>query len=364
MNVVSRAGGALVAVLFVSGVTTSCAAGDSPDQAASAEGKRSSAVATTTSYPLTIDNCGVQVPIKSAPRRVLLLNGSSVGEAESMVALGLTDRVFANAQKYGVSDDPAMVARVAALPTGNLKMNKNVDVAAEQVLAVKPDLVLSTWSGGFDAKMGFASREQLTTAGIASLVNPVNCAYGKADATAEEKATQQAMSIESSYAYLRLLGQVFDVSPRAEQVIADSKEKIAAVTAKVEAAEPTSVLVVFPGMAMMNSNGLPAVMSGGIYDDIITKAGGVNSFSGMTAEQTASINAEQLAAAKVDVLVIGAYTPDENTEKYAADLFKAYPQWAASTSKNYVSVSDSIYLGPLNHLAVEKIARAAHPDTF
>ncbi|WP_206641367.1 hypothetical protein [Nonomuraea polychroma] len=33
-------------------------------------------------------------------------------------------------------------------------------------------------------------------------------------------------------------------------------------------------------MAMMNANGLPAVMTGGIYDDVIKAAGGVNAFAG------------------------------------------------------------------------------------
>jgi iron complex transport system substrate-binding protein len=78
---------------------------------------------------------------EKAPSRVLLLNGASVGEVESFVTLGIQDRIVANSQSYGVSDDPSMVDKVKAVPTGGLKLNENFEVPREQVLALKPDLL-------------------------------------------------------------------------------------------------------------------------------------------------------------------------------------------------------------------------------
>jgi iron complex transport system substrate-binding protein len=49
---------------------------------------------------------------------VLILSGASVAEVESVLALDLDGSVLANAQSYGVSDEPGMAERVAALPTG------------------------------------------------------------------------------------------------------------------------------------------------------------------------------------------------------------------------------------------------------
>ena len=347
----------------VAALSTGCTGSTSSPSAASAGSQAAAATSApaATVYPLTIDNCGTKVTFTKAPSRVLILNGTSVGEVESFVMLGLDKTILANAQHYGVSDDPEMVAKIDALPTDGLSMNKNFDVPAEQVLAAKPDLVVSTWAGGFDAKSGFATREQLAAAGINSLVNPVNCAMGNPDATAAEKKTYDSQGIQSSFDFLTLLGRVFNVQAKAAQTVSDLNSRIDAVRARVAGQPSHKVLIAYPGMSMMNANGLPAVMTGGIYDDVIKAAGGVNSFAGQSSDATRTINAEQLAAAQVDVLVVGAFTPQEKPDQEAAKLFAAYPQWNASKTKTYAVVSDGDYLGPMNAWAVEKIAKIVHP---
>ncbi|MFF5261737.1 hypothetical protein ACFY4C_22570 [Actinomadura viridis] len=111
-----------------------------------------------------------------------------------------------------------------------------------------------------------------------------------------------------------------------------------------------------------DANGLPAVMTGGIYDDVIEAAGGVNALAGHGQNATRTLNKEQLATAQVDVLVVGLFTPDENGDAEAARLFATYPQWAASRTRTYTTVSDGAYLGPLNAWAVEKISKVVHRD--
>ncbi|WUH98773.1 ABC transporter substrate-binding protein [Spirillospora sp. NBC_00431] len=318
--------------------------------------------AARTSYPLSFDNCGTKVTFARPPQRVLILNGTSVGEVESFLMLGLEKHVLANAQTYGVSDDPSMIGRIRALPTGGLTMNKNFDVPAEQVLKLKPDLVVSTWSGGFDAKRGHATREQLAAAGITTLVNPVNCANGKPDATEAEKRAYKNQSINSSFEFMALLGRIFDVQRRALDVVSGLRGRVEAVRARTAGKPARKVVIAYPGMAMMNANGLPAVMTGGVYDDVIRAAGGINVFSGRGEDATRTLNKEQLATAQVDVLVVGLFTPGENGGTEAARLFAAYPQWKASKTRTYTVVSDSVYLGPLNALGVEKISKVLHPD--
>ncbi len=315
-----------------------------------------------TTYPLTIDNCGTSVTFTQPPRKVLILSGASVAEAESLIALDLGDRVIANAQSYGVSDEPGMAERVAALPKGGLTQNKNFDVPAEQVLASGADLVVSTWAGGFSPDSGFASREQLTAAGINSLVNPVNCALGNPKATEAEKATMAGAGPRSSLEFLVLLGQVFDVQDKAYAVSNDLAQRIGKVSASVAGAPVKKMLIVFPGMSMMNANNLPAVFTGGLYDRLLAAAGGENTFVGKDTDFTRTMNAEQLAAADVDLLVVGSYTPNEKPAEDAQRIFDAYPDWTASKNKAWVAVSDGVYLGPANAWAVDKIAKAAHPD--
>ena len=60
-----------------------------------------------------------------------------------------------------------------------------------------------------------------------------------------------------------------------------------------------------------------------------------------------NINAEQLAKADVDVLVIGLFQPNENADAYAQALFKQYPQWNAAKTNTYTSVADEHVSRPL-----------------
>ena len=315
-----------------------------------------------TSYPLTIDNCGVEETFTGPPRRVLVLNGISVAESESLIALGLEDRVIANAQSYGISDVPGMAKKVAALPKGGLTSNKNFDVPAEQTLSSGADLVIATAPSGFFARSGFATREQLAAAGANTLVNPTNCARDVPSASAKDKAVLDGATVADSLSFLTLLGQVFDVQERAHTVAQGLADRIEAVSAAVAGEPAPSVLVVSPGMSSMNSNGLPAVLTGGIFDSVVRAAGGRPAFAGAGTDLTASMNAEQLAAADVDVVVLFSVTPDAVAAQDAARLFTAYPQWQASKEKKFVALSDGVYLGPANADAVEKIAKVAHPD--
>ncbi|WP_032389145.1 ABC transporter substrate-binding protein [Rhodococcoides fascians] len=319
----------------------------------------------TVTYPLTIDNCGYEQTFTEPPKRVLLMQGASVGEVETLIHLGLEDSVLANTQHYGVSDTPGMVEKVDALPTGDIELNAMLDVPAEQALAAKPDLIISTYSGGFDSKFGFASRETLADAGINSIVNPVNCGYAKPDnVTPEEEEAYRNGSVESSLEFIELIGQIFDVEERAATVSSELRERIDAVRSAVADEPKKNMLIAFPDMAMMNANGLPAVFSGNIYDSVVESAGGEPVFRDGGWGLTSSLSAEQLAAADVDTLVIGAYKPNEDLDAEAAKLFAAYPQWTAAQNNSYVKVSDGIYLGPANADAIEKIAKVAHPDAF
>lgn len=354
-----------IALLATACGSSSSTAGTGQTAASSAPPAASSAAtAARTSYPLTIDNCGSQQVFTAPPKRVLIMSGASVAEVESFIALGLQGSVIANAQSYGVSDDPSMVAAIKAVPTGGVTLNKSFDVPAEQTLALKPDLVVSTWSGGFDGKSGFATREQLTAAGINSLVPEVNCANGKPDATPAEKAAYADAKVTTAFDFLSLLGQIFDVQDKAAATVADLQARLDAVAAKVQGQPARSVLIVFPGMSMMTTNGVPAVFAGGVFDDIVARAGGVNAFAGKDNAYLTNINAEALTAAKVDVLAVGSFTPQEKPEEEAAKILKQFPSWQAARTNTYVTVSDGVYLGPSIVAGIEKLAKAIHPDAF
>jgi len=348
----------LTAMALVVACLGASACGDDDKKSATAPSAATSASAATTgrtTYPLTLENCGKNYTYKQAPSRVVVMNGGSVGEVSSLLALGLGDRIVANAQSYGASDEAGRAETIAALPTGDIKKNEMMDIPREAMLAQRPDFVLSTYGGGFASESGFATRDDLAAVGANTYVPRATCGGPGSIAGTQ--------TIEDSYALLRDLGRIFDVGDRAEQLIAASRKQIAAVTAKVQATQPApKVMLIIPGMAMGASE-FSSIGAKGIWNDIITKAGGVNPFAAGTEALFANLSKEQVAAAQVDAIVIVNYmSPDPAAD--ATKLFEQFPQWEASKNKRFVVLSDSVYLGPNNATAVDRLARLLHPQGF
>ncbi|MGW0662788.1 ABC transporter substrate-binding protein [Streptodolium elevatio] len=306
-------------------------------------------------YPVTIENCGKKYTFGKAPSRVVVMNGGSVAEVSALVALGLGDRIVANAQSYGASDEPGRAEAIAALPTGGIKLNDAMDIPREAMLGLRPDFVMSTYGGGFAADSGFATREDLAGVGANTYVPRATCGG------AGEVAGSQ--TIEDSYAVLRDLGRIFGVSGKAESLIATSQKQVAEAAGKVAGTtSKPKVMLIIPGMTMGAAE-FSSIGANGIWNDIIGKAGGVNAFEGSTKGMFANLSKEQVAAAQVDAVVIVAFmNPDPAGD--AAKLFAQFPQWEAAKSNRFVVLSDSVYLGPDNATAVDKLARVIHPDRF
>ncbi|MDJ0340896.1 ABC transporter substrate-binding protein [Streptomyces sp. H10-C2] len=313
-------------------------------------------------YPVIVTDCGQTTTYTRPPSRVVVMNGASVAEVSSMLALGLGDRIIANAQSYGMSEVPGRVQAIAKLPTGGVHLNDIQDIPREAMLNLRPDFVLSTTGFGFDPKNGYATRKDLASVG-ANTYMPVK---GCDDVTS----VKGPPSIDDSYSMLRDLGRIFGVSARAEKLIADSRTRIAAVSAKVKAklsgtaagATPPKVMVIFSNMTM-GANEFSSIAGVGIWNDILAKAVGANAFASVTGNSFADLSKEKVAAAQVEALVVVSYH-DPDPDAYARKLFAQFPQWSAARNKKYVVLSDSIYLGPSNDVAVERVARMLHPEAL
>lgn len=336
---------ALAAALCL--VTAACA-DSSPDEAA---GGRPARAASKTGYPVTIDNCGRSETFERPPSRVVVMNGASVAEVSTLLALGLGDRIVANEQSYGMSEVPGRVKAIKALPTGNIELNDAYDIPREAMLGLRPDLVLSTTSYGFDEKNGFATRDQLKQVAANTYVSPQGC-----------QQDTSKMTVADSYTLLRDLGRIFNVPGRAENLIAAAKKRIDGIAAKVKGRKAPKVMVLFSNMSM-GGNAFSSVVAHGIYNDILAKAGGSNAFESASKTSFADLSKEKVAATDVDALVVIGYN-DPNPAAYARKLLKEFPQWPAARKNKYVVLSDSMYLGPSNDLAVEEIAKLLHPDAF
>jgi iron complex transport system substrate-binding protein len=228
-----------------------------------------------------------------------------------------------------------------------------MDIPRETMIGLTPDFVVSTYDGGFRAEAGFATRDDLAAIGANTYAPERSCGdVGTVSGTP---------SVEDSYQLLRDLGTIFGVGERADKLVADAKARVADVEAKVAKLPKKKAMLIIPGMAMGSE--FSSVGGTGIWNDIMARAGVENVFAGATDEMFANPSREQVAKADVELLVVVNYmSPDSDAD--AAKLLGEFPQWDAAKDKSYVVLSDSIYLGPSNDVAVDKIARAAHAEAF
>ncbi|GAA0437808.1 ABC transporter substrate-binding protein [Streptomyces luteireticuli] len=325
-----------------------CLATAACGSSSSSNDKASSAGTGGPGYPVTLTNCGQTVTIPKAPSRVVLMNGASVAEVSSLLALGLGDRVVANTQSYDRSEVKGRADAIKALPTGNVKLNDASDIPRETMLGLRPDLVLTPTSYGLDAKNGVATRKDLSSVGANAYVSPQGCDQDTSHAT-----------IADSYQLLRDLGKIFNVGDRAEKIITASRKAIDATSAKVRGKKVPRVLVGFSN----TGDDFSYIAANGVFNDILAKAGGSNAFASASKGPFANVSKEKVASEPVDALVVISYK-DADPAAYARKLFKEFPQWPAAKNNRFVVLSDSIYQGPSNDVAVDRIARMLHPEAF
>ncbi len=294
------------ALIAAVGLTTAACAGSPENADAKA---KATASAPASGYPVTLENCGTKQTFTKAPERVVVMNGASVAEVSTLLALGVQDRIVANQQSYGQSEVPGRADAIKALPNGGTKQNDAFDISREAMLRQRPDLVLSNTSYGFNAKNGFATRDQLKAVNARTYISPQGC---------EEDPSRT--TLQDSDTLLREMGKVFGDEDKAEKIIAGSRKRIADISAKVEGEPKPKTMVLFSNMSM-RANEFSAVVAKGVDNDILAKAGGTNAFEPASDTSFADLSKEKVAATDVEALVVIAYN-DPNVTAYAQKLLK------------------------------------------
>lgn len=182
--------------------------------------------AETTSYPLTIENCGQSVTFEQAPRNAVALGQNS---AEIMLLLGLDDRMAATAFW------PNKV-----LPELE-EANEEVEVLTvefptlESVLSKQPDFVAAmlTTLLGPDSKV--AKRSDFEDLGIPTYLSPSACSVVADTENSSNSAStsvyglrEDLWSMDLLYKEIEDISRIFDVADRGEALISDLKAREAA----------------------------------------------------------------------------------------------------------------------------------------
>lgn len=238
----------------------------------------------STSYPLTIENCGVKVTFDGPPRRAVSLYQAST---EILLALGLADRMVGTSTWF----DP-VVPELAADNATVPRLADN-DPGLETVLAAEPDLVASASAHTFTPAV-VADRSRFAQLGIPTYQSPSVCTGARADG---ETVTRTApLTLDTLYREIRELAQIFDVQRRGQDLIERLARRLDDIPSTT--APDTSVAFWFSGLRTPYLAG--CCSAPGLY---ATELGVTNIFAD-SREDWPEVSWEALADRNPDVLVL------------------------------------------------------------
>lgn len=176
------------------------------------------AIAATT-YPLTVENCGVKETFTHAPQRVVTVGQH---ETELLLALGLEKKISATSVWFGPLPD-ALTAR----GKGIKKLADNAP-SFEAVTAQNPDLVLAQYHWHIGPQGETGTREQFASLGIPTWISPADC-IGKSvtDSSNADGARSTPFSIAEIEREISELAAIFDVQSQGKALNAALKQRIA-----------------------------------------------------------------------------------------------------------------------------------------
>ncbi|MEV0078934.1 ABC transporter substrate-binding protein [Nocardia neocaledoniensis] len=273
--------GLVSATAVLASVLVACGSSESvQDTGTAAAGEGS------TSYPLTLDNCGQRVTIDAPPQRVVSLDQ---GSTEILLSLGLGDRVVGTASWT----DPVR----ENLAEANASVPRLADNAPtyEVVLGADPDFVTASFGRHFK-QGGVAERGRFAETGIESYLSPTDCDKGVSVNGGGKRTAPVTM--EAVYQEIRELASVFDVNARGAQLVDELRRREAAALAGIQKA-PVSMAFWFADTKS------PYVAGGlGSANMLATSVGATNVFAELTDDWPA-VGWETLVDRNPDVLVLG-----------------------------------------------------------
>lgn len=295
-------------------------------------------------YPVTItnfDSAGneIQYTYSRAPERVVAVYQGSI---ETMIALGLEDRVIAS---YGLDNEvkPEWKAGFAA-------MNYQENIFApdkETVTLLQPDMILS-WGSLFSAKM-LGDVSLWNAKGVATYMNSNTRPGG------------YARTLENEYTDILNLGRIFSVQAKAEEIVAEMKNEVAQTVAEAKGKLSVRVAVVEPVGDSISNYG-KSTLAG----DMISQLGGE-----LANPDGKEMSKEDLLACDPDVIfvVYMAYSGDD-PESVVADQINAIiadPALASLSAvragKIYPVMLGDIYAaGPRSIDGIRTLAAGMYPE--
>ncbi|MFK0115366.1 ABC transporter substrate-binding protein [Streptomyces sp. NPDC090994] len=282
------------AALLLTSVLLLTACGTSGGDAPAADGSPSAG------RPVTLENCGHRVTLKSAPRHAVSLNQ---GSTEILLSLGLADRLAGTA----TWTDPVM----KGLEKANAGVPRLADNAPsfEKVLDSGPDFVTASFVSTLGTG-GVATREQFEKLGVPTYVSPSDCAAGKDNDSGGDGSRSTPLTLDTVYGEIHDLAHAFRVDERGDELVKRLKARVREATDGLQASD-VSLMYWFANAQspyLAGCCGAPGA---------ITRALGARNVFSDTHDEWPQINWETVADRDPDVIVLGDLTRQSQTAETA-----------------------------------------------
>lgn len=291
--------------------------------------------ASTTNYPLTIENREYTLVFAQPPERAVSLN---LHTTEIMLALGLEDRMV------GTAFGNALILPIFETAYNAIPILAERYPSLEVLVSVEPDFTYGRSSA--HREDGVGTVDTLATLGI--------------NAYTVQGTLVEAATMEDVYTDIRNLGRIFNIQAQAAALIESMKQEIAAVQDQIsDVEEPVRVLVYDAGTDDLFTAGQS------LQTHLIELAGGRNIFDDVE-QNWVTVSWEEAVARDPDVIVINDYGDISAAEKI--DFLLNNPALsslpAIQNERLIVLPLPSVFEGVRNPDAVELLARGFYPDRF
>ena len=310
-----------LAILLVFGVLTGCGETKSENN-----NKEQSTVQEST-FPVTIkDALDQEIVIDEKPEKLVSLMPSNT---EIVFALGLGEALV------GVSDyDNYPKEATEKEKVGGMEFN------VEKIISLNPDVVLAHASSAHNSTDGL---QQIRDAGIDVVV------------------VNDASTFEDVYKSMEMIGQATGAGTEADKLVADMKERLAAIKEKAAAISDSDKKSVY-----IEVSEEPNLFTTGKNTFMQEMLDTINANNIISEEGWIQVDQEAVIAANPDVIITtyGAYS-----EKSPIDQINSRKGWQelkAVKEKQIVDVDSDMVTrsGPRLVEGVEAVAKAVYPDVF
>jgi len=260
-------------------------------------------------HPMSIDNCGTRLEIAAPPQRVVTIKSTAT---EMLLALGLGDRIVGSA----FADGPVPEKWQQEIPV----ISKSLP-AQEPVLAYSPDFIFGGWESNFSPE-GVGDRSSLAKLNIATYVAPAACL--------KSGFKPDPLTFDNVFAGISEVGQIFDAEAAAGQLIAQEREKLAAI---VPSTEEHSTLWFSSGSET------PYVGAGTGAPQMLMEAAGLVNVMADVRESWASASWEVIAERNPDIIVlVDSSWGSTEKKKLVLESHPVMSQLEAVKNKRYIVV--------------------------